>query len=99
MHMAELEHKPTRQEDEYFAREDVEALRRLAHKQKADTEAKAQDALRALHHMKCPKCGFDLHPVRQSGLELDTCFHCQGVFLDHGELGQLLEHQREGKHE
>ena len=53
--------KPSRDEDEYFAREDVEK-RKLAFQQSEVMAEQQKEALRTLHYMKCPKCGFDLHP-------------------------------------
>ncbi|MFN0063291.1 MAG: zf-TFIIB domain-containing protein [Myxococcaceae bacterium] len=75
--------------DDYFAREDVEKLRRLAHKQKQETQAQDREALRKLHHMKCPKCGLDLHTLRRVDVEIDACFTCKGIWLDEGELERL----------
>jgi Zn-finger nucleic acid-binding protein len=39
--------------------------------------------------MKCPKCGYDLETVKFRGVSIDKCFHCNGTWLDAGEL-QLL---------
>ena len=48
--------KPSRNEDEYFAREDAELLR----KQRERAHAAAVEAERKTHYMKCPKDGYDL---------------------------------------
>jgi len=82
--------KPSSTEDEYFAREEIEKMRKLAIQQKAELEAKELEALKQLHYMKCPKCGFDLHTITRGKLELDTCFHCHGIWLDAGEMERLL---------
>jgi hypothetical protein len=81
--------KPSETEDEYFAREEavrrhamaVEKARQLAQQKLAE--------LKALHWMKCPKCGFDLEPIKFHDVTIDKCFHCNGSFLDAGELEQL----------
>ena len=87
--MADLD-KPSTLEDEYFAREDIEKKRKLALDQARETAEKQRVALRELHHMKCPKCGMDLHTLRKGSVEIDTCFHCHGMWLDAGELEKLL---------
>jgi len=48
--------KPSRNEDEYFAQQNAELLR----KQREKSEASARDAERKSHYMKCPKDGYDL---------------------------------------
>lgn len=81
--------KPSNQEDEWFAREELEAKRRLSREQATRLAAREQEDLKALHFMKCPKCGFDLHTVKFGPLDVDTCFNCHGVWLDAGELEQI----------
>jgi len=39
---------------------------------------------------RCPKCAGELVPVLYRGVERDTCSRCQGVWLDFGELDQML---------
>jgi ribosomal protein L37AE/L43A len=89
--------KPSNVEDEYFAREDVEHLHRLAVKASQEMAAKEKEDLKKLHHMHCPKCGMDLHTLRRGQVEVDTCFNCQGVWLDKGKLETLMtDHERNG---
>lgn len=88
--------KPSNQEEDYFAREEVEKKRKLALRQQQDTEAQQREALRKLHYLKCPKCGLDLHTLNQGKVEIDTCFNCKGIWLDAGELEQLIKAHGEG---
>ncbi len=88
--------KPSNTEDEYFAREDIEKKRKLALEQAAQTQQAEKDRLKALHHMRCPKCGMQLQAVMHGNVEIDSCFNCGGVFLDAGELQALLEDKKEG---
>jgi len=83
--------KPSREEDEYFAREDIEKKRKLAFQQAQVTAEQQREALRTLHYMKCPKCGFDLHPLKRGGVDLETCFNCKGLWMDAGDLEHLAE--------
>ena len=36
--------------------------------------------------MKCPKDGYDLSSSEFHGVQIDTCPHCGGMWLDAGEL-------------
>ena len=89
--MSEI-HKPSSQEDEYFALEEIEKKHRLAMKQAEELAEKTKQELKELHYMKCPKCGMDLHTLNKGQLEIETCFHCRGVWLDEGEMKQLQAH-------
>lgn len=82
--------KPSNTEEDFFAREEIEKKRKLALQQAQELESKKKDELKALHFMKCPKCGMDLHTLNQGSVEVDTCFNCKGVWLDAGELDQLV---------
>lgn len=47
----------------------------------------------------CPVCNTFMDEVSKTGILIDVCPKCKGVWLDRGELNQLLErvkeHQRE----
>lgn len=81
--------KPTHAEEEYFAREEVEKRYKLAKELEARRQASEAAALKAAHHMKCPKCGNDLQTVKHRGVEIEKCFHCGATVLDAGELEKL----------
>jgi Zn-finger nucleic acid-binding protein len=74
--------KPSRNEDEYFAREDAELMR----KQRERAHSAAVEAERKTHYMKCPKDGYDLTSSEYHGVQIETCPHCGGMWLDAGEL-------------
>ena len=42
----------------------------------------------------CPACGGQLVQVERSGVRIDACRQCRGVWLDRGELDQILERER-----
>ncbi len=78
--------KPTDMEDEYFARMEFERRKKSeveGHATLADSE---KERLKALHHMKCPKCGMNLVEIDYQGIKVDKCSGCNGVWLDAGEL-------------
>ena len=43
----------------------------------------------------CPNCNVAMQNVARSGVELDMCPQCRGVWLDRGELEKILEGGRE----
>lgn len=88
--------KPSHPEDEYFAREDAEKKRRLALQVKRETAEAERERLRALHHMRCPKCGMPMHQVRLRQIDVDVCFACGGVFLDRGDIDVIAAPQQKG---
>lgn len=77
--------KTKKTEAEYFAR--IERERKAqAEIRRRQEEAEAE---RALHYMKCPKCGQSLEATWFREVEVDRCTQCQGVWLDPGELEKL----------
>lgn len=74
--------KPRKNEQEYFAREDFELLR----KQREQAHAAALEAERRSHRMKCPKDGYDLATSTYHGVEIETCPHCGGMWVDAADL-------------
>ena len=81
--------KPTKTEDEYFAREDAEKAKRLKEKLKKELLEEQKGNIKEVCFMKCPKCGGDLNEVVFRGIRIDRCKSCQGVWLDNGELEKL----------
>ncbi|GGH36061.1 hypothetical protein SAMN05444007_108210 [Cribrihabitans marinus] len=45
--------------------------------------------------MKCPIDGSDLVISDRSGVEIDYCPQCRGVWLDRGELDKIIERSAE----
>lgn len=41
--------------------------------------------------MKCPNCNETLVMSERSGVEIDYCPNCRGVWLDRGELDKIIE--------
>ena len=41
--------------------------------------------------MKCPTCNETLKMSERSGIEIDYCPQCRGVWLDKGELDKIIE--------
>ena len=79
--------KPSRNEEEYFARQQAELLRRS----RSDAEKAVVEEERKSHYMKCPKCGADLDTVDHYGVQVDRCPECHGVWFDAGEVETLVK--------
>ena len=81
--------KPTKTEDEYFAREDAEKAKRLKEKLRKELLEEQKENIKEVCFMKCPKCGGGLTEVVFRGIRIDRCSSCDGVWLDTGELEKL----------
>ena len=46
--------------------------------------------------MLCPVCNVDLQLSERSGVEIDYCPKCRGVWLDRGELDKIIERSDSG---
>lgn len=81
--------KPSKNEDEYFTLREQELLQ----KQRQEAEAARIAAERRTHFMKCPKDGYDLVSQQYHGVQIETCPHCGGIWLDPGELETIQKHE------
>ena len=41
--------------------------------------------------MTCPKCRGEMRVYERSGVTIDQCTECRGIFLDRGELEKLFD--------
>jgi len=74
-------------EEEYFNRKNKEAIEKLRAKMKIAEEAKAA----GLSTMQCPRCDGQLAEHKFEEVMIDRCDKCGGIWLDSGELEQLLK--------
>ncbi len=81
--------KPSNPEDEYFAKEEQEKLKKLRVQLDAERKKQRDEQLRSAHWMKCPKCGHDMKEVMLRDIAVDMCKNCGGIFFDKGELELL----------
>jgi hypothetical protein len=93
--MSEID-KPSRAEDEYFAKQEIERRKKWAHEQSQKMAAEEKERLKQLHHMKCPKDGMDLATIEFHGIKIDQCATCNGVWFDGGEIEQLMNAKNSG---
>ena len=74
--------KPSKEEDEYFKREDAERLRKLHAEEQARLKTSEKEALKKQHAGRCSGCGMVMVPERISGATILHCPSCGGAFLD-----------------
>lgn len=77
--------KPTKKEEEYFAKLEMEKKK----KKEEEKEKAKREELKKLHYMHCPKCGMQLKDSLLNGVLIDRCDDCGGIWLDKGELDKL----------
>ena len=41
--------------------------------------------------LSCPKCQASMRTYERSGVTVDQCSECRGIFLDRGELERLID--------
>jgi uncharacterized protein len=95
--MVDLKDVGKAKEEQWFNAHEEEMLRKAREKKEHDLRVKreAEEAaesgrLKKLHWMCCPKCGRGMEHKDLSGIEVDECTACGGIYFDHGELEQLL---------
>jgi hypothetical protein len=88
--------KPSRAEDEYFAKQELERRKKWAAEQAAKMAGEEKERIKQQHWMKCPKCGMDLQEIDLLGVKVDQCANCGGMFLDAGEIDQIAKRSDEG---
>jgi uncharacterized protein len=93
-----------KREDEWFRQNEKQLLEaaRVA-REKREQERAAQEKaaelqrLKALHFMRCPKCGHTLVEESLESVSIDRCTFCEGIFFDAGELDRVLLKKEEDR--
>ena len=88
--------QPSDKEEEYFIRLEFERRKKTEEVKADKLKAEELAKLKELHFMRCPKCGHNLIEIDYKGIAVDKCSHCDGVWLDAGEL-ELISHLEKGK--
>lgn len=83
--------KPSDKEEEYFIRQNFERKKKLEEEHHHLMAAQEKKKLKALHHMRCPKCGMELIEIDYKHIKIDKCSECAGVWLDNGELEAITK--------
>jgi uncharacterized protein len=46
--------------------------------------------------LRCPKCAAEMVTYERSGIHVDQCRECRGIYLDRGELERLVDAESGG---
>jgi uncharacterized protein len=88
--------KPSEQEEEYFARMEIERKKKEEEENQEKLAEAEKRKLKELHYMKCPKCGMQLVEINYKSSKIDKCSGCGGVWLDAGELEAVSQLEKPG---
>jgi uncharacterized protein len=81
--------KPSRNEEEYFAKQEAELMREM--RARLDSERAGKEGVATA---QCPRCGIALEEQERDGVKIDVCPNCGGIWLDKGELEMLQRLER-----
>ena len=86
--------KPSDKENEYFRRKDAELLEAARKRHQEETKKAEEHAKKR----RCPACNAPMDPINYEdhAVEIDKCLECSGIYLDDGELEQILSMSKEG---
>jgi Zn-finger nucleic acid-binding protein len=76
-------------EEDYFNRKNKEALDRLREARREEARARGEETAT----MQCPRCDGRLHEVTYEDVRIDRCDKCHGIWLDAGELEQIVSEE------
>ena len=83
----DMEDRGTALENEYFHRKEKELIAKMKAKLAAENSRSLE--------IKCPKCDGTLVEADFQTIKIDVCNACSGVWLDPGELAQIVEKEEE----
>ncbi|MGJ5819305.1 zf-TFIIB domain-containing protein [Paludibaculum fermentans] len=85
--------QPFSNEQTYFALQEVERTH-LASQENQSLKLEEERAReKALHFMKCPKCGQPLEETPIGAVRVDQCRACAGIWLEKGELEAIQKEE------
>jgi len=79
----ELDDRGRAMENEYFHRKEQELI------EKMKSKLSSENAL--ISEVDCPKCDGKLVETIYEAIKIDVCNKCTGVWLDAGELTQIVD--------
>lgn len=84
----ELDDRGRALENEYFRRKEQELIEKMkAHLAVENAQSSG---------LSCPKCDGELLEADYQHIKIDVCNKCHGVWLDAGELAQIVQKDKEG---
>ncbi len=81
-------------ETDYFIKENATIKHKFDEEQKKKNKKTDDEKLKALHFMKCPKCGHDLATKRLSYVDVDQCLNCGVVVLEPDNIDRFITEEQ-----
>ena len=78
----ELDDRGRALENDYFRRQELELIEKMKAKLSAENAQAGE--------LDCPKCDGKLVETNYENIKTDVCGNCTGVWLDAGELAQII---------
>jgi PAT family beta-lactamase induction signal transducer AmpG len=72
-----------------FHRYKVDSSQKQKHMHKYTVGAVGGGGIYFSGAMRCPKCRAEMEQIDIEGTQIDRCFHCSGIWFDHGEVEAL----------
>lgn len=79
------------QEEEYFYKLNRELIEKRREELDSKLKTRTAQEQKSLHWMKCPKCGNQMEQNQLSGIYVDQCKSCHGIYFDQGEAETLIQ--------
>ncbi len=83
----DLEERGTALENEYFRRKEQELIAKMKEKLREESAHSLE--------ISCPKCDGTLIETDFENIKIDVCDACSGVWLDPGELTQIVQKEED----
>lgn len=81
-------------ETDYFLHEDSLSKHKIAEEKIKAESAQHEEELKALHYMKCPKCGHDLETKRMSYIDVDQCPSCGALVIEAQNINKFIVEEK-----
>jgi hypothetical protein len=81
-------------ENDYFLQEEALSKHKAHVEQKRVNQKALDEELKALHFMKCPKCGHDLENKRMDFVEIQQCSSCGALVIDADKVEKFIAEEK-----
>jgi len=88
---------PMKSEDEWFAKYEIQLIRDAKRKREQIKSGKEAETKRPSNYLLCPIDGAKLDAKEIKDVEINICPVCEGIWLDRGELEDLIVAHDEDK--
>ena len=81
---------PMKSEDEWFAKYEIQLIRDAKRKRELEKEGDNRKAEKSAKDIHCPVDGAKMDIKKIKDIEINICPLCNGIWLDRGELEELI---------